>query len=118
MSEQFSPDHIHTTTEGRHFRHGDGVEMDGDGNPKTSFSAAEAVARWSKFTLGNCKDGYYEVIGDTRTMAYALGSLHEYQQGATVEMTETNLRGWPGEDFVCVRLADGQPAFCGFAERK
>lgn len=33
MSEQFAPDHIHTTPEGRHFRHRDGVEVDGDGEP-------------------------------------------------------------------------------------
>lgn len=31
--EHFDFDHIHTTPEGRHFRHGDGQEMDGDGNP-------------------------------------------------------------------------------------
>ncbi len=27
--EYFDPEHIHTTPEGRHFRHGDGVEVDG-----------------------------------------------------------------------------------------
>lgn len=32
-SEHFDFDHIHTTPEGRHFRHGDGVEVDGEGNP-------------------------------------------------------------------------------------
>ena len=31
--EHFDADHIHTTPEGRHFRHGDGVEVDGEGNP-------------------------------------------------------------------------------------
>jgi len=30
--EHFSHDHIHTTPDGRHFRHGDGVEVDGEGN--------------------------------------------------------------------------------------
>jgi hypothetical protein len=33
MSEHFDADHIHTTPEGRHFRHGDGMEVDGDGSP-------------------------------------------------------------------------------------
>ena len=32
-SEHFDANHIHTTPEGRHFRHGDGVEVDGEGNP-------------------------------------------------------------------------------------
>lgn len=32
MTEQFPADHIHTTPEGRHFRHGDGVEVDGEGD--------------------------------------------------------------------------------------
>lgn len=38
MTEQefFADDHIHTTLEGRHFRHGDGVEVDGEGNPLTA----------------------------------------------------------------------------------
>lgn len=31
-AEHFDHDHIHTTPEGRHFRHGDGREVDGDGN--------------------------------------------------------------------------------------
>lgn len=30
--ERFAPDHIHTTPAGRHYRHGDGAEVDGDGN--------------------------------------------------------------------------------------
>ena len=31
-AEHFDADHIHTTPEGRHFRHGDGAEVDGEGN--------------------------------------------------------------------------------------
>lgn len=31
--ELFADDHIHTTPDGRHFRHGDGAEVDGEGNP-------------------------------------------------------------------------------------
>jgi hypothetical protein len=31
--EHFTAGHIHTTPEGRHFRHGDGVEVDGEGEP-------------------------------------------------------------------------------------
>lgn len=45
-TEHFDPDHIHTTPDGRHFRHGDGQEMDAElpegdrqglGGPITSF---------------------------------------------------------------------------------
>lgn len=32
-AEHFDAYHIHTTPEGRHFRHGDGIEVDGEGNP-------------------------------------------------------------------------------------
>ena len=32
-AEHFDADYIHTTPEGRHFRHGDGAEVDGEGNP-------------------------------------------------------------------------------------
>ena len=32
-TEEFDFDHIHTTPAGRHFRHGDGVEVDGEGLP-------------------------------------------------------------------------------------
>ncbi len=32
-TEHFDADHIHTTPEGRHFRHGDGQEVDGEGDP-------------------------------------------------------------------------------------
>ncbi len=32
-AEHFDFDHIHTTPEGRHFRHGDGAEVDGEGDP-------------------------------------------------------------------------------------
>jgi hypothetical protein len=31
--DEFDFGHIHTTPDGRHFRHGDGVEVDGEGNP-------------------------------------------------------------------------------------
>ena len=31
--EHFDDSYIHTTPDGRHFRHGDGVEVDGEGNP-------------------------------------------------------------------------------------
>src|SRR5687767_10197126 len=34
MTEHFDADHIHTTPSGRHFRHGDGIEVDGEGNSK------------------------------------------------------------------------------------
>jgi hypothetical protein len=33
MSEHFDDQHIHTTLDCRHFRHGDGAEVDGDGEP-------------------------------------------------------------------------------------
>ncbi len=35
MNEHFEADHIHTTPEGRHFRHGDGAQVDGEGEPMT-----------------------------------------------------------------------------------
>lgn len=33
MDEYFDFNHIHTTPDHRHFRHGDGVEVDGNGEP-------------------------------------------------------------------------------------
>jgi hypothetical protein len=39
-TEHFDADYIHTTTEGQHFRHGDGQEADGEGNQtETGFVA-------------------------------------------------------------------------------
>ncbi len=48
--EHFDADHTHTTPAGRHFRHGDGAEVDGDGSP----------SRWQKCSepteCGRCGD--------------------------------------------------------------
>lgn len=40
---EYNADHIHTTPDGRHFRHGDGVEVDGDGEPIESLIARTAT---------------------------------------------------------------------------
>lgn len=43
VDEYFDDNYIHTTPEGRHFRHGDGVEVDGEGNPLKRWTWAVQV---------------------------------------------------------------------------
>lgn len=50
MTEHFDAEHIHTTPSGRHFRHGDGVEVDGEGNPITT--SEERAYKWAVANQG------------------------------------------------------------------
>lgn len=47
----FEHNHIHTTPEGRHFRHGDGVEVDGEGNPLPAVDDAQTLSNLVGFVI-------------------------------------------------------------------
>ena len=84
-SEHFDAEHIHTTPEGRHFRHGDGVEVDGDNLP--------IEKAMKKFLLSD--DQAREIIEAESMIAAKEQAEENWQNG-----------DWDGKCLVTVRVAE------------